>query len=278
MNGAADVRCDRRTADRLGPAQPRQPLCECLDALTGAVACHAHFNGRGAFGLRPGAPQLARFAPTLGHTPADARDPALIAHFRTDPHTALDTLARAAADEGLALMGYKVFPRQVTMPVLASLMRRPRTRVGFILRNRLDTFISYEKARQQDAWKGADTTLFRPDLDPQAFLAWAAETDRWFADTVRLAQEAGHRPFVWRYDADIDVGKPALVAALAETLAAAGVAVAAPPTVGRTRHVRQDETARPFRKIANGPAVRQALRAARRLRYARSEPDLPPAP
>ncbi len=250
-------------------------FCECLDALTGAVAYHELFNGRGAFGLRPGAPQLARFAPALGHTPADARDPALIAHFRAEPHAALDTLARAAADEGLVLMGYKVFPRQVAMPVLASLMRRPRTRVGFILRNRIDTFISYEKARQQETWKGTDTTLFRPELNPQAFLDWAAETDRWFADTARLALNTGHRPFVWRYDADIDVGKPALVAALAETLGAAGIDVAAPTTVGRARHIRQDESAGPFRKIANGPAVRAALRAAGRLRYARGEPDLP---
>ncbi|MFN3642322.1 MAG: hypothetical protein ACK4TB_05280 [Gemmobacter sp.] len=248
-------------------------FCECVGALGGAVAYNELFNGRGAFGIKAGT-ALDSLSEHLGTTVDSPRDPALIRFFRSEPHAALDLLAADARAAGLGLMAYKVFPKQLPMPVLATLMQRPGTQVGFILRSRLDVYISYQKAQQQERWKNADTTDFQPELDAAAFLDWAAGADAWFDTTSRMAAACGARRHVWRYDSQIDVDKADLVAALAAELAAAGAGVTAPPAVGRTRHHRQDQARHPFRKVANGPALREALRAARRLRYARAEPDL----
>lgn len=246
-------------------------FCECLGEFPEIVGMYEIFNPAGVYGLSKW-DLLQLFEERLGVRRIDGvSDPVLLRHFSDQPLDALDTISQGVAARGNTGWSYKVFPRQLDHEVLARLMASPHRHFIFLVRTRLDVFISYEKARQRDVWKNESTSDFLPEIDVDDFLEWAAEADQWYADTLHLATAHGRNPVILDYDDHVDVDKDELLARQHELLGSMGVSVT-PTSNIKPKFTRQDRQVEPFAKIANGDHVRRELVDRGQLGYALSAP------
>lgn len=247
-------------------------FCECIGSLPEVAGFYELFNPGGAFGIG------MRVLPALSERfelsdVENAKDPRLIRKFRRTPLEALDTLAAVLQEEqGKAAMSYKIFPRQLTMDVMGQILDNERRHPLFLVRRRLDVYISRQKAQHSDSWVQSSTVDVRPELDVDDFLHWAAETDQWYADVFKVAQEREKKIIVAGYESDVDVPKRELMGRIHSALETFGVSTTLGAGGRTARFKRQDRRGHPFEKISNGDAVRAQLQEAGKLKYALASP------
>lgn len=268
QHGAASVR------DIVIVAAPRSGtnfFCECVSALRGISTYFEIFNPRGVMGV--GEPQtLNHLSQALGVSVSSARDKELVRHFRSNPLAAVDILRDCAQARGDRALCYKVFPKQITWDVLGELLNRQGTITIFVVRRRLDVYVSYKKAQQQDVWKNRDTSDLQIEVDVDDFLNWAAEIDGWYEAVAEVARRDKLTHLVYDYDSDIDIPKPKLVDHLSTELSGVGFVTEPGLGVQRSAFKKQDRKKRPFKKISNAAALRDELRSRRAYRYALAPP------
>jgi hypothetical protein len=249
-------------------------FCECLADLDQNLGLFEVFNKGGLYGGRQGS-VLGTFSKHLERRIRDVSDPALLEFVHDSPIDALNIIGRAAAADGYSTFSYKIFPKQVAEGAFGQILHAERTRVVVIVRQRLDTFISYQKARQADVWKNQSTEDILPTIDVKAFLKWAKRLDTWYESAAQMLDMAGKPLDLFVYDSDINVPKPELVHRLATLLAERGLAVASPDRDAPPRFSKQDRDVGPFRKIANAEELRSALRDRGKFKYALGAPLVP---
>lgn len=249
-------------------------FCECLGDFPEVLGLFEIFNARGVMGS-DSLNMLERLGEDLQiPTPERATDRHLVEAVRSEPFRALGVLGDIAHDRGCTGLSYKVFPRQLSVDNLASLIAGENRHVFLLVRRRLDVFISYEKARAKDVWKNESTKDLLPTVSVDDFLSWSEGVDQWYADMLHLARLHDKPYVIVDYDRDIDVPKSELMQRIAEMLAKLGTRVTVPEEDLRARFRKQDRAAEPFAKIDNGDEVRAALEEAGRLDYALSSPLL----
>lgn len=246
-------------------------FCDAVGDLNEVMGFAEIFNPAGVFGAK-GANVLAHLSHRLDASITEVSDRRLISFFRTEPLEALRVLGDAARLEGARLISYKIFPGQLKREDFARLLESPSRTVLFIVRRRLDTYISLEKARHASAWMNVDTADTLPTIDACQFMNWAKEVDKWFDDCVQLVEAHG-KPFkIAQYDQDVDVPKLTLMRNIEKNLRELGVDVTMPPGRVPTRFKRQDRAIGPFKKIANGEELRAELRSMKQYDYALGHP------
>lgn len=246
-------------------------FCECLGALPQVAGFYELFNPQGAYGL--GSRILPVVGKRLGLTDIEsAKDPRLVKIFRQTPLEALDALATAAREQGKSAMSYKIFPRQLSMDTIGQILDDDRRHPLFLVRRRLDVYISLQKARQSGSWTQSSTVDVRPEVDVDDFLGWARQTDKWYRDVFKVSQDRGKKVIVANYESDVDVSKGELIERLNTALATFGINTTLGGGRKKVRFNRQDRRGRPFEKIANGEALRASLKEAAKLRYALGTP------
>jgi hypothetical protein len=208
----------------------------------------------------------------LGTSITEPSDRRLTTFFRTEPLEALRVLGDAARLAGAKYVSYKIFPRQLEREDLSRLLASPGRTVLFIVRRRLDAYISYQKALQTAAWKNASTADTLPTIDAHQFMKWARATDEWFDDCVQLAEAHGKSFKIARYSEDVDVPKLRLMWNIQRNLGDLGVNVTMPVGEVPTRFSRQDRAVDPFRKISNGEELRVELQSMSQYNYALGHP------
>jgi LPS sulfotransferase NodH len=247
-------------------------FCECLGTIPGTLSLFEVFNPAGVFGAGARPYVLEHMSAVLDQPIAEATDPALRKYFRETSREALRELHKAAETAGEALLSYKVFPRQLKPHALERLISGKGRAFVFVVRHRLDTYISYLKASSTKTWKRQDTSDLRIEVDAAEFLNWAAQLDEWYQTTTTLVQAAGAPHAVVQYERDVDLPKAEVVRRQLEILGTMGIAMPAPERVPAPKFTRQDAPVSPFLKISNGDALEAALSADGRLAYALSAP------
>lgn len=246
-------------------------FCECLGALPEVAGLHEVFNPRGVFGL--GGRILPAVCDRFGLTDVEsAKDPQVVKVFRKTPLEALEVLATVLREQGKSAMSYKIFPRQLSMDTVGQILDNDRRHPLFLVRRRLDTYISLQKALHSDTWTQTSTIDVRPEIELDDFLRWAAQTDKWYTETFRLARQRTTKIIIANYESDVDLPKRELIVQLHRALGAFGIRTTLGGGAKMTRFRRQDRRGHPFEKIANGEALRASLREAGKFRYALSAP------
>jgi len=147
------------------------------------------FGTHGVFGITDYKDVAKRLGEYAGHEITKAEDPVLSDKFKTKPVLHLNYLNHSAMEAGYDWMSYKVFPDQVDVAKLKVSLREEKTKVLFLKRNRLDTYISLQKALQKGEWMNTETTDFRPEINLDAFLHWANRQNRWYEDLYAYVLE-----------------------------------------------------------------------------------------
>lgn len=252
-------------------------FCDSIGEFNEVLGFAEIFNPAGVFGTKR-QNVLKHLSKHLGASIREATDRRLTTFFRTEPLEALHVLGEAARLTGAKFISYKIFPRQLAQEDLARLLASPGRTLLFIVRRRLDAYISYEKARQGAAWTNVRTADMRPTIDARQFMKWAKSTDEWLDYCVQVAEAHGKAFKIARYTEDVDVPKPTLMRNIQYNLGELGINVTMPDGKVRTRFNRQDRAVGPFQKIFNGEELRAELRSMTKYNYALGHPlaDLVP--
>ncbi|MBO0811049.1 MAG: hypothetical protein J2P23_03275 [Microlunatus sp.] len=246
-------------------------FCECLGALPEVAGFYELFNPKGAYGL--GRRILPIVCDRFGLTDVEsATDPRVVKIFRQTPLEALDALASVLREQGKSAMSYKIFPRQLSMDTVGQILDDDRRHPLFLVRRRLDVYISLQKARHSGTWTQSSTVDVRPELEIDDFLQWAARTDEWYAEVFKASQERSKKIIVAKYESDVDVPKRELIGRLHSALETFDIRTTLGGALKMVRFKRQDRRGHPFEKIANGEKLRASLREAGQLRYALGTP------
>ncbi|KEP67913.1 hypothetical protein DL1_18210 [Thioclava dalianensis] len=246
-------------------------FCECVGALQGAKAYFEILNPAGVFGITDAA-TLHALNEGFGTQAENAQDKDLIHAFRADPMRGIDILRDDATSRGQSLISYKIFPGQASLEMMGKIFSRENVAVIQIVRQRLDTFISYEKARTKNVWHNKDTTDLLVSVDVDAFLKWARTLDKWHIENSNLISKHDIPRSIWTYKKDINIPKADVVEKIQKFVAQNGVFRNITPKVQDNRFSRQDIRSDPFEKIANGEKLREELNDRGVYDYARSEP------
>jgi hypothetical protein len=241
-------------------------FCECMNAFPEVHGFHELFNPNAAFGLgRRIAPDVGK---QLGLDDVEvATDPRLTRIFHDDPLRALRAVTAVSREMGATTISYKIFPRQLPMEKLEQIIDDDHRHVVFMVRRRLDVYISYQKAVATGSYTQTSTAEVKPTIDVEDFLAWARRTDEWYDACFDLVRARGRKISIARYRTDINLPKRVLLERTSEALAYHGVTVTLPERRLRRKFQRQDKNVGPFMKIANGDELRAALRERKALKY-----------
>lgn len=246
-------------------------FCECLNAFPEVMGLYEIFNPAGAFGVTRD-DQVKVLNEISNLEVKRDQDPALINLFNRRPKRALDLMNRVAVGTGRSILSYKIFQQQLTGDVVKEIIAKENRQIVFLTRGRLDTYISYQKARRAKAWTNKDTSEMKPKMSIRAFLERSAIIDAWHEEVADILDAAGKPYRVFSYGRDVDMPKPELIANLQATLADLGISVTMPEQEPAMRHKRQDTTPDPFEKISNGEAVRRKLQERGLMDFALGEP------
>lgn len=246
-------------------------FCECIGSLTGVTSYFEVFNPRGVMGAGD-ARTLATLSAKLKKPVLSAKDPGLLAYFADSPLDGLGLLRGHARGQGAQVLSYKIFPNQLSPEMLEAILRRPGALVVFIVRQRLQTFISYKKATTRDVWKNAETGDQLVEIDAAEFISWGRRIDRWYAEARDLVEAHGIDHAIWSYEDDIDAPKPQVIDRIAAMLQERGLELESTDEARKVKFRKQDLPVGPFKKISNGEALRAALRDHRAYNYALANP------
>ncbi|MDR7126636.1 sulfotransferase [Pseudotabrizicola sp. 4114] len=251
---------DNRPLDRrllvvlAGPRSGSNFLCSILDGAPGMLSLSEVFNPRDIFGLNNHPALHQRLLDRFGS------EEKLHHAFRMTPELAADALMAETATARQVMI--KVFPNQVHGAALRAILARHGAGAIFLVRRRLDQFISLHKAMSQDLWHSAETTDLRPAIDTEQYLRWTAVMDEWIRQTARACQQLGLPVASLRYERDLlDPDPESRAHALAARLAALPCGFT-PQTIRRKSFFRrQDISDDPFVKVADGTRLKEDLNA-----------------
>ncbi|WP_310618937.1 DUF6395 domain-containing protein [Flexibacterium corallicola] len=247
-------------------------FCDTLDNLVGGISLFEIFNDEGVFGIKKAPSFLQALSQSQSKNFEDGSDPDLIRLFRYRPLYALEEFASFCEKNDLSFFSYKLFPKQLDHSEIENIMNKRRPLCVFIIRNRLDVYISYKKARKTSVWKNKSTENIRIDLDVDDFLSWADEVDKWYSRCFQTARLAGIQPIIFSYESQINTEKENLIEQQRLLLASHGVKCLLPNQLPNAKFNRQDAILSPFEKIDNGVSFRRKLMERGELEYALSKP------
>lgn len=244
-----------------------------LNKFNRAAAYFELFGDRGVFGILNHPTVAERLSAIIERPVETADDPELVRVFRDRPALHLSLLNHCAAQTGYDWMSYKVFPDQVDIHKLKHSLLQDSTKVLFLTRSRLETYISLQKALSFGKWKNIETSDLRPAIDVDAFLSWAKHQTGWY--TMLYAHvRSNDVPFeIVDYETQINVPQAELLRTCQGLLKRFGIDADYPEDEAHKAVVtKQDKTKDPFDRIANGPQTRDQLVAKGQLEYALSAP------
>ena len=102
---------------------------------------------------------------------------ALVRFSHKNPNRYFEAL-HALANKGRMI--FKIFPEHLDMAQILSILREQRPRVLFLLRNPLDTFISYKKLVETGKPQGVDTSAVKIRFNPAEYFAYKAATATYY--------------------------------------------------------------------------------------------------
>nr|WP_321980764.1 hypothetical protein [uncultured Cohaesibacter sp.] len=232
-------------------------FCDSLGEFDNFANLFEIFNPRGAFGLARFPEILASLRETAGIDFQDQSDPALTKYVADNRLAFLESLRDAMNRAGKLAYSYKVFPHQMSGEELDQMISKPDSLIMFIVRSRIDTFISYKKAMLSDVWVNTDTKNVKPEIEFDEFMEWAEVEDRWYLAAEERVHKAGKSYMTFSYEADINVTKPFLLEQQYLYLRGQGIPVDFPADVTPPTFQRQDGVVGPFKKIQNGEELKQ---------------------
>lgn len=251
---------DTRPLDRrllvvlAGPRSGSNFLGSILDGLPGMVSLSEVFNPRDIFGLNTHADLRQRLLDRFGS------EDRLYHAFRMTPELGADALMEETPDARLVMI--KVFPNQVHGAALRAILAKHGVGAIFLVRRRLDQFISLHKAMAQDLWHSTETTDLRPVIDTEQYLRWTAVMDEWITQTARTCQKLGLPVASLRYERDLLNPDPESRAhALAARLAMLPCGFTPETLRKKSFFRRQDNSDDPFAKVTDGPRLKEELSA-----------------
>lgn len=153
-----------------------------------------------------------------------------------------------------------------------ALIAERRPAVLFLVRNRLDVYISATKAGASSKWAKTDTTGIGPTITTDAFLRWAERIDHWYGDMLGHVMTARLPFLVLRYEDHVSGDASHVVQVLGEAFGVLKIRTKRPAAAFPSSYVRQDRAPTTFDKVANGDAIRAELSALGKLDYALSPP------
>ncbi|SFM81077.1 hypothetical protein [Shimia aestuarii] len=232
-------------------------FCDTLGAFEENAAFLELFSPEGVFGVSKYEGILAMINSNLGTQYDDPQDKSFVNFVRQAPLEFLAALKAAVAEIGKTAFSYKIFADQLNRPHLREILESSNRHVLFVVRNRIDSYISFCKAREKNVWVNQDTSDLKIEIDFHEFMEWAAKLDRWYAETEAVLREAGRKYSIFSYDADINVPKGTLVEKQYIGLRSVGVDMMYPKTISKPMFSRQDKPSAPFSKIINGEELRK---------------------
>lgn len=232
-------------------------FCDTLGAFDEVASFFELFNPRGVFGLERLPAIYDHLSSCLGQDVDGVSDPDLIRFVKENPVRFLEVLSAGVEALEKKALSYKIFPGQLPAHTLEELLSNPERRFMFIVRSRIDTFISFKKAMELDNWINRPTGDLMVEVSFDEFMEWAALQDKWYAEAEDILRRANQRYIAFSYEADINVPKETLVEKQYLSLRSLGVDAFFPDTVTPPRFKRQDKLIGPFKKIANGEELKQ---------------------
>lgn len=251
-----------------GPRGGSNFLFDQLEGIPGMIGLSEVFNPRNIYGLNKHPVLRQRLLERFGASEA------LAEAFRMTPGLAIDALMTETPDTRWVMI--KVCPNQIHDAALRAIMAKHAAGAIFLVRRRLDQFISLVKAMSSDQWHSVDTTDLRPKADFDTFLRWATMVDGWIDRTAKISKSLGLPVASLRYNRDLLMTDPK---ARSEALSArlAGLPLGATPEMLAKQSFfrRQDMTENAFDRIANGPEFHAALIGHGLLDFALGEKTTP---
>lgn len=251
-------------------------FCDTLGEFDELSSFFELFNPRGVFGLERCPPIYEQLSQGLGFPVADVSDPQLIEYATSNPESLLTELGNAVGRLGKTAFSYKIFPGQLKRNSLENILSGQHRHFLFIVRSRIDTYISFKKAMQVDHWVNRPTEDIKITVELDEFMEWAAGQDKWYAGCEAILRSAKRPYFAFSYEADVNVPKETLLEKQFLVLRSAGIDLPFPMQITPPRFRRQDKLVGPFKKIANGEDLKNELGKRGLLgRYALRHPLIP---
>lgn len=253
------------------PRSGTNHFCDCMGSFKGVLSVYELFNPAGVFGINQH--EMAnKIAIAAGISATDARDKKLVALFRKTPETGLRLLAEQAGEAGFRAVSYKIFPKQLRKENMLKIMSDRRRKFVIVKRSRIETYISYIKAQENQTWKLVDTTNIAARVSYDGFMSWAEQTDEWFKFCTDFLTANGSRYHVFDYAKDISQPKRVVASRIAASFRRTDLRLRRPLLLTPPRFKKQDKNSGPFDKLENGMELLEELRQARRLDYALGSP------
>lgn len=244
-------------------------LADCLRSFPGALSLREIYNPSGTTGPQRVLSALARRS---GQPFRGWRDKQLIEWARSDPMRHWEMLAAIARARGRTLLSFKIFDKHLPAEQVGAFIAARRPAILFLVRNRLDVYISARKAGISSKWAKADTTDIGLAITTDEFLRWCERIDGWYGDMLHHVTSADLPFIVLRYEDHVSRDAAHVAEVLAGALGELGIAVSRPAASFRTTYIRQDAARSTFDKIANGDSIRTELSGLGKLDYALSPP------
>lgn len=246
-------------------------LCDCIRAFPHTLSLQEIYS-RQASGLQRFKLVLKELGNKLGIDFANHMDPRRAEYFQRYPNESWRALAEIAAAHDRKLFSFKVFEDHLPIEVLGPLMVKRRAAVLFLVRNRLDAYISLRKAAASKLWSRTDTTGTQIEISAAEFLAWADKLDRWYGGMFEVAKRGRLRHIVLRYEDHIMVPQEEAFSLLRQALDSLGIRLGEPQPRDVPSYFKQDKNASPFDKVRNGAQIEAELTELGKLDYALDAP------
>lgn len=215
------------------------------------------FHKDAVFDLDKYPASFAHLSAALGAELSGQDDPRLVQAARETPVRFLDILAGFSAETGRKALVYKAFQDHFPQPKWRDIFQKTRPTGLFLVRNRLETFISFKKAMMTGHWANMKTDGLRPTLDAGDFRAWAIRQDGWYADMEQLFHDLGLRYAVVDYGRDVTRATPELLRYQYRLLRGMGLDPRFPDGPLKSRFHKQDGTRDILDRIENADAFLQ---------------------
>jgi hypothetical protein len=241
--------------------------------LETAVVLGELFNPSSPFGLEAQTPEFIGLLEEECGIEVDlGKARALASYVREDPVVFLNALSTVCDRLGHDYLYYSILPKQLAGRWIEDILFKFGCSCSFLTRERLARYVSLVKARKLGAWKWVDTTSLKPEISMEGFLEDARATDDWFQFLSERVLTAGLNVRHLSYGADLN--QPARSAFYSLQRTYQGICALTPFDFGQIPEFKQERGADPFRSIANGDHIRDALQQAALLDYAFTEPDV----
>lgn len=243
---------------------------ELLSNHSAAYVLNDFFNPVGAFGLeRYNQAGLRAVRRLFRNETLEERSELLTATIRSDPDKFLSFLEDHAQEMGKTVLSLVLFPNHLTQTAIRQLLDSDQTSIVFLVRSRLQRYVSLLKARQLRIWKRRDTSDMRVQVDLPTFMSEARGIDDWYTMTGDWAFASQCPTYFVSYEDHLNCPPEEAYRHLNGLLEPL-LPLEFPERLKAT-FVKQDRTADIFQTIQNGAELKQELLRQNLLHYALSE-------